>query len=138
MSETKVGSITWPWVRWEKDEDNHELIEFEGNIEIGEDPPPGRSGFRIATVWHTPRNDAEAIADLIIDAPRLKEVNEALLKACEALRNGLDILFARIIEAAPRDADPVTYHPSKIGAGIPWAAIVQAKDAIDKAKGGVQ
>lgn len=55
------------WTRWEPDED----AKYPDNIEIGE-----ASGFRIATVWNTPRQDVEEKANLIIAAPEL-------LAACE-------------------------------------------------------
>lgn len=56
-----------------------------------------------------------------------------LLEALIACREGIDILMARIIEAAPQGADPVTYHPSK--SGKPWDAFILARAAILKATG---
>ena len=74
-----------PWVRVEQDEPDRQLIEYEGNIELVQ-----QSGFRIATVWRTPREDAEANARLIAAAP---ELLEALTEAVIALEiwHGMDL-----------------------------------------------
>lgn len=61
------------WTRWEPDED----AKYPDNVEIGEE-----SGFRIATVWNTPRQDAEKNAALILAAPNLLAACERLLNEC--------------------------------------------------------
>jgi hypothetical protein len=70
--------------------------------------------------------EEDANARLIAAAPEL-------LEALHACREGIDILMGRIIEGAPRDADPKTYHPSK--SGKPWDAMLLARAAIVKALG---
>ena len=68
----------------------------------------------------------EANAYLLAAAPDLYE-------ALEECREAIDILFARIIENAPRDADPATYHPSK--SGKPWDATIRSLAVLKKARG---
>lgn len=71
-----------------------------------------------------PHDTQEPDARLIAAAPDL-------LAALIASREAIDILMARIINAAAIDADPATYHPSK--SGKPWTALLQAKAALEKA-----
>lgn len=76
-----------PWVRWEQDdwmESHRELIEYEGNIEIGQ-----QTGFRIATVWRTPREDADANARLIAAAPEEHRALVDWLLVCASGHRGL-------------------------------------------------
>ena len=68
----------------------------------------------------------KANARLIAAAPEL-------LAALEACTQAIDILFARIAAAAPPDAAPDTFYPSR--SGKPWEAMIQAQAALAKARG---
>lgn len=103
-----TGHTPGPWIAGQ-----------DGRVRYAHVTPDLRGAMRHAGNMLLPTTQANA--RLIAAAP-------ALLEACEAQHQAIDILFALLIQ---KDK---SFYPSK--SGKPWDALIQANAARAKAKGG--